>query len=110
MIAQAQSLEMGMTEDSERQLNIIKFLVEKVTKLQREQEVFRLFVEELREKDQMVGIPDRIHRIRNSRKLKDRCAAYFRNLDSYVFGTEKLPDHVLQELIQLLRLDEGESN
>jgi hypothetical protein len=96
--------------DSDKHIRIIQHLIEKLTKLQQEKEVFDLFVKELREQDQMVGIPDRIHRIRSSPELKKRVKAYFENLDSLVFGIEELPDHVRRELIQQLRLDEGESN
>lgn len=101
---------LGENMDDDRHLRIIKFLIEKLTKLQQEDEVFRRFVKELQEQEQMVGIPERIHRIRNSQEIKDRAAAYFRSLDSLILGTEKLPDHALQELIQRLRLHEGESN
>lgn len=96
--------------DADKQTRIMKFLIEKLTKLQQEEEVFRLFVKELHEQDQMVGIPERIHRIRNSQELKDRVAAYFRNMDSLILGTEELPDRALQELIQQLRLPEGKPN
>lgn len=96
--------------DAEGQMRLIKYLIEKLTKLQREDEVFRMFVDELRDQDQMVGIPDRLHKIRNSQELKDRVAVYFRSLDSLILGTEELPDHVRRELIQQLRLGGGESN
>jgi uncharacterized protein YdcH (DUF465 family) len=96
--------------DAEKQERIIRYMVEKITKLQAEEEVFRLFVQELREKDQMVGIQERIHRIRNSQELKDRVAAYFRSLDSLIHGTEELPDRALQELIQRLKLPGDKTN
>jgi hypothetical protein len=96
--------------DADKQERIVKFLIEKLTKLQQEEEVFRLFVKELREKDQMVGILERLHRIRTSQEVKGRVAAYFRNLDSLILDTEGLSDRALRELIQQLRLDEGESN
>jgi hypothetical protein len=96
--------------DSDRHVRIIRFLIEKLTKLNQEEQVFQLFVKELREKDGMVGIPDRIHRIRNSPELKKRVKAYFENLDSLVLGKEELPDHALRELIQQLQLNEGEPN
>jgi hypothetical protein len=96
--------------EGDKQKRIIEHLVEKLTKLHQEKEVFDLFVKELREQDQMVGIPDRLHRIRNSSELKKRVKAYFQNLDFLILGTEKIPDHALRELIQRLQLDEGESN
>jgi hypothetical protein len=96
--------------DTEKQTRIIRYLVEKLTKLQQEKEVFDALVAELREKDQMVGIPDRIHRLRNSPEVKTRIAEYFRRLDSLIFDTEELPDRALQELIQRLGLAEDKSN
>lgn len=96
--------------DIEKQMRIIRYLVETLTKCNRENLVYQRFVQELKDKGRMGTLED-LNRIRRSEDVQTAQDTYFHSLDGLIAEANGgIEDHLLRELIRQLRLETGKSN
>ncbi len=90
--------------DAEKQKRIIRYLVETLTKCNRENLVYERFVQELKDGGR-VGILEDLHRIRRSEEIQSAQDTYFRSLDALIAEANgEIKDQVLRDLIRQQRL------
>jgi len=99
-----------MDAKQQKQEELIRFLVQDRAKCKREQLVFDKFVQELKDEGR-VGIPDQLHKIRNSHEIQAAYAATFASLDAIVSSVlEEMTLDQVEKAIRNLKPEIGEPN
>jgi tellurite resistance protein len=96
--------------DEQKQQRLIRYLVETLTKRNRENLVYQRFVQKLKDEGRL-GILEDLDKIRRSEDIRKAQEAYFQSLNALIAEANgEIEDHVLREIILTLQLDTGESN